>query len=172
MALRHRLAVHDTRHCSRKRSRPARGIPAPGADRVARHGAVFRDVPAPRSLALRPGPQPGERNPEHQPDPQALGPSAGPPFEVWTHIQRNLMPPPPPARRELYQPAKGREMTIRSRFHPRGLMAAGIALVVATALLLPVVVQAQAAAPAPTGDPTGAVTGTAKDVTVKDAANP
>jgi Amt family ammonium transporter len=63
-------------------------------------------------------------------------------------------------------------MTTRSRFHRRGVAAAFFALVVATALLLPAVIYAQAPAPAPVGDPTGAVTGTAKDVPVKDAANP
>ena len=63
-------------------------------------------------------------------------------------------------------------MTTRSRIHRRGVATAFFALVVATALLLPAVIYAQAPAPAPVGDPTGAVTGTAKDVPVKDAANP
>src|SRR5262245_47587709 len=63
-------------------------------------------------------------------------------------------------------------MTTRSRFHPRKLAAACFALVVVAALILPVTIHAQAPAPAPVGDPTGAATGMAKDVTVKDAANP
>jgi ammonium transporter, Amt family len=41
-----------------------------------------------------------------------------------------------------------------------------------TTVLHPPVLQAQADATAPANDPTGATTGTAKDVTVKDAANP
>ena len=63
-------------------------------------------------------------------------------------------------------------MTTRSRFHLRGVAAALFALIVATALMLPAVAYAQAPAPEPVGDPTGAATGMAKDVTVKDAANP
>src|ERR1043165_9003547 len=65
-------------------------------------------------------------------------------------------------------------MTTRSRFHVRGAATALLALIVATALALPAVTYAQAPAPAPpaVGDPTGAMTGAAKDVTVKDAANP
>ena len=77
------------------------------------------------------------------------------------------MPPARPARRELYQltlvrsarttaatanvrdgaTAKGLEMTTRSRFHLRGVAAALFALIVATSLMLPAVIHAQAPAP-------------------------
>jgi Amt family ammonium transporter len=50
-------------------------------------------------------------------------------------------------------------------------MAAALAVFVST-IARPLMAQAQAPAAAPAGDPTGATTGTAKDVPVKDAANP
>jgi Amt family ammonium transporter len=51
------------------------------------------------------------------------------------------------------------------------LMAAAVAVFVST-LARPLTAQAQAPVQAPAADPSGAATGTAKDVTVKDAANP
>ena len=54
----------------------------------------------------------------------------------------------------------------------RLILGALLALTLTTVLHPPVVLQAQSQAAAPLNDPTGAATGTAKDVTVKDPANP
>ena len=54
----------------------------------------------------------------------------------------------------------------------RRLVLGALLVLTVTTVLHPPVLHAQGTASVPVGDPTGAATGTAKDVTVKDAANP
>ena len=62
-------------------------------------------------------------------------------------------------------------MTRRTKWIAKVVVAAVLTVLVGQAVS-PTVVRAQGAIAQPQGDPTGATTGTAKDVTVKDAANP
>ena len=54
----------------------------------------------------------------------------------------------------------------------RRLVLGALLVLTVTTVLHPPVLHAQGTASVPVGDPTGAATGTAKDVAVKDAANP